>query len=130
MRLRNTRIYLMLFLSGLAPAERVVGQFGVGDVTKGKATAAVIGVTVAGAGVGIAVAYLALHHRGVATGCVTEAGATKAFSTGAAQSYALAGMGPTLTAGERYKLKGRMSGPASARSFRVDAILKRYGACP
>ncbi len=125
--MRTDATFLVFAMLGFISAESLNAQ-AIDPVGKGKATAAVIGVAAAGAGIGIA-AYLILHNRGVSTGCVTEAGGKRTFTTGANESYLLIESAPTLAPARRYKLKGRISGPRGARTFTVDKIMKNYGGC-
>ena len=130
---------LALMLLGLASTENLRGQYisrsqaaGIGiiaPISRGQAVGIIAGIAVAGAGIGIGVTYLILHNRGVTTGCVTETGGRKVLTTGS-NAYSLIETGPALAPGERYKLKGRTSGPSSARVFAVDKMLKDLGRCP
>lgn len=122
-------LFLPLLLLSAVSTENLFAQaqWGVGSVGRGKAIAA--GVAIAGVA-GVGVTYLILHNRGVATGCVTGVGGNQIFTTGSKQSYSLIETGPALTPGERYKVKGRASGPSSARTFTVDKLVKDLGRCP
>ena len=88
----------------------------------------VVGIVVVGAGVGV-VTYLVLHNRGVAVGCIAESGGKKTFVASDQTRYSLLDTGPALPVGERAKLKGHKSGPATAPSFQVEKVLKDYGPC-
>jgi hypothetical protein len=100
--------------------------FGVGNIHQGLAVAAIVGVA-AVAGVGIT--YLVLHNRGVAVGCIAESGGKRTLVGSDKRVYSLLDTGPSLPVGERAKLKGHKSGPASAPSFQVEKVLKDYGHC-
>lgn len=125
---------LVLMLLGLASTKTLQGQSGaasrpVGYISGGQAVGILAGIAITAAGVGIGVTYLVLHNRGITTGCVTETGRRKVLTTGS-KAYSLVETGPALSPGERYKLKGQMSGPSSARIFTVDKMLKDLGSCP
>jgi len=137
--MRTQTLYVVLVLLVLASTENLQGQYisraqaaGIGiiaPISRGQAVGIIAGIAVAGAGIGIGVTYLILHNRGVTTGCVTETGGRKVLTTGS-NAYSLIETGPALAPGERYKLKGRTSGPSSARVFAVDKMLKDLGRCP
>jgi hypothetical protein len=130
---------LVLILLGLASTESLQGQYisrsqeaGIGTIapiSRSQAVGIIAGIAVAGVGIGIGVTYLILHNRGIATGCVTESGGRRVLTTGS-KAYSLIETGPALATGERYKLKGRTSGPSSARIFTVDKTLTDLGSCP
>jgi len=89
----------------------------------------VIGVAVGVAAVmTVGITYVVLHNRGVEVGCVAESGGKRTLLA-AGTLYSLADSGPPLPVGERVKLKGHKSGPASSPSFQVDRVLKDYGPC-
>jgi hypothetical protein len=90
----------------------------------------VVGIVVVGVGLGVGITYLVLHNRGIAVGCITESGGKRILVVSNQKRYSLFNAGPSLPIGERAKLKGRMSGPASAPSFQVEKVLKDYGPCP
>ena len=96
-----------------------------GNIDHGLVVGIIVGVA-AVAGVGIA--YLILHNRGVLVGCIAEAGGRLLADSGK-KVYSLLDTGPSLPTGERAKLKGRKSGPASTPSFQVEKVLKDYGHC-
>ena len=137
--MRTQTLYVVLVLLVLASTENLQGQYisraqaaGIGiiaPISRGQAVGIIAGIAVAGAGIGIGVTYLILHNRGVTTGCVTETGGRKVLTT-VSNAYSLIETGPALAPGERYKLKGRTSGPSSARVFAVDKMLKDLGRCP
>ncbi len=83
-------------------------------------------VVVAAAGVGIT--YYVLH-KGVAEGCVAEAGGEKTLVDSNKKVYSLLNGGPALLVGDRVKLKGHKSGTKSAPSIEVEKVLKVYGPC-
>ena len=89
----------------------------------------VVGIVVVGVGLGVGITYLVLHNRGVAVGCIIESGGKKTFIGSDKKAYSLLDTGPSLPVGERAKLKGHKSGPASAPSFQVEKVLKDYGPC-
>ncbi len=125
---------LVLVLLGLASTKTLQGQSGaasrpVGYISNGQAVGILAGIAITAAGVGIGVTYLALHNRGITTGCVAETGGKKVFTTGSTV-YSLIETGPALATGERYKLKGQKSGPSASRIFTVDKMLKDLGGCP
>jgi hypothetical protein len=102
--------------------------FGVGSIHihEGLVVGAIVGIA-AVAGVGIT--YLVLHNRGVVVGCIAESGGKKTLVDSDKRVYSLLDTGPSLPVGERAKLKGHKSGPASAPSFQVKKVLKDYGHC-
>jgi hypothetical protein len=112
-------------LLGLVSTENLQGQI----FSRGQAVGIVAGIAITGAGIGIGVTYLILHNRGITTGCVAENGGRRVLTTGS-KAYSLIETGPALAPGERYKLKGRTSGPSSGRTFTVDKMLKDLGGCP
>jgi hypothetical protein len=112
-------------LLGLASTENLRGQY----ISRGQAVGILAGIAITGAGIGIGVTYLILHNRGITTGCVAESGGRRVLTAGS-KAYSLIETGPALAPGERYKLKGRTSGPSSARVFTVDKMLKDLGGCP
>lgn len=116
---------LILILLTAASADRVQAQV----PSKGQAAVILGGLLAVGAGVGIGTAYLISHNRGVSTGCVSDSAGRKLFTTDTKQAYALVEQGQLLTVGERFKLKGHKSGPASAPVFTVSRMLKHYGPC-
>lgn len=102
------------------------GNFGVGNIHHGLA----VGVTVgAVAAVGAGITYLVLHNRGVAVGCIAESAGKRTLVGSDKRVYALLDGGPSLPLGERAKLKGHKSGPASLPSFQVVKVIKDYGPC-
>ena len=123
---------LALLLTGLFAPTPANAQstpssgFGVGNIDHGLVVGIIVGVA-AVAGVGIA--YLILHNRGVLVGCIAEAGGKKTLVDSGKKVYSLLDTGPSLPTGERAKLKGRKSGPASTPSFQVERVLKDYGHC-
>ena len=123
--MRMQAAHLVVLLSGLASTKNLQSQI----FSRGQAVGIIAGIAITGAGVGIGVTYLILHNRGITTGCVTENGGRKVLTTGS-KAYSLIETGPALAPGERYKLKGRTSGPSSARVFAVDKMLKDLGRCP
>jgi hypothetical protein len=102
------------------------GNFGVGPIDRGLVIGAIVGIA---AVVGLGVTFLVLHNRGVVVGCIAESGGKMTLVDSDKKVYSLLDAGPSLPVGERAKLKGHKSGPASAPSFQVDKILKDYGHC-
>ncbi len=100
--------------------------FGVGNIHHGLAVGAVVGV-VAVAGVGIT--YFVLHNRGVVEGCLSESGGKRALAGSDKKVYSLPDSGPSLPVGERVRLRGHKTGPASDPTFQVEKVLKDYGHC-
>ena len=123
--MRMQAAYLVLMLLGLVSTENLQGQI----FSRGEAVGIVAGMVITGVGIGIGVTYLSSHNRGITTGCVTETGGRRVLTTGS-KAYSLIETGPALAPGERYKLKGRTSGPSSARVFTVEKMLKDLGGCP
>jgi hypothetical protein len=89
----------------------------------------VAGIAVAGAAVGVGITYLVLHERGVVVGCIAESGGKRTLVGSDKKVYSLLDTGASAPVGERAKLKGHKSGPASAPSFQVDKVLEDYGPC-
>ena len=89
----------------------------------------VAGIAVGGAVVGVGITYLVLHERGIAVGCTAESGGKKTLVGSDKKVYSLLEASPSLPAGERVRLKGHRSGPASSPSFQVEKVLKNYGHC-
>jgi hypothetical protein len=100
--------------------------FGVGNIHQGLAVGVIVGVA---AVAGVGVTYLVLHNRGVAVGCIAESGGKRTLVGSDKKVYSLLDTGPSLPVGERAKLKGHKSGPASAPSFQVEKVLRDYGHC-
>jgi hypothetical protein len=126
------RFGLALLLAGLLAAPPANAQatqnpgFGVGNIHEGLVVGAIVGIA---AVVGVTVTYLVLHNRGIAVGCIVESGGKKTLVASGGKAYTLLDTSQPVPVGERAKLKGHRSGPASAPSFRVDAVLKDYGQC-
>jgi len=78
---------------------------------------------------GVVITYFVLHNRGVVEGCIAESDGKRTLTTSNKRVYSLLEADLSLPVGDRTKLKGHKSGPASAPSFRVDKILKDYGHC-
>ena len=123
---------LALLLAGLLAATPANAQssqnsgFGVGNLHEGLVVGVIVGVAAVAA---VGITYLVLHNRGVVVGCIAESGGKKTLVGSDKKVYSLLDTGPSLPVGERAKLKGHKSGPASAPSFRVDKVLKDYGHC-
>jgi hypothetical protein len=116
-------------LAGLvSPASAESPGYGVGSIDKGLLVGAIVGVA-AVVGAGIAITYVVLHNREVASGCVAESGGKKTLVREDKKVYSLVAIGPSLPVGERVKLKGHKSGPSSAPAFQVERVLKDYGRC-
>lgn len=121
-----------LVLAGLctpAPADAQSSQnpgFGVGNIHQGLAIGVVVG---AAALVGVGITFLVLHNRGVAEGCIAESGGKRTLTGFDKKVYSLLDTGPSLPVGDRVKVKGRRSGPASDPSFQVNKVLKDFGRC-
>ena len=101
--------------------------FQINPVSRGLVVGAIVGVA-AVAGVGIT--FLVLHNRGVVVGCITEADGKRTLVDSNKKVYSLVDTGASPPVGDRAKLKGHKSGPASAPSFEVKKVLKDYGHCP
>ncbi|MGD0617289.1 MAG: hypothetical protein ABSB67_06475 [Bryobacteraceae bacterium] len=126
------RFGLVLLLAGLLaepPANAQASQnhgFGVGNIDEGLVVGAIVGIA---AVVGLGVTYLVLHNRGIAVGCIVESGGKKTLVVSGGKVYTLLDTSQPVPVGERAKLKGHRTGPASAPSFRVDSVQKDYGPC-
>jgi hypothetical protein len=121
-----------LLLAGLytiVPANAQSTQnpgFGVGNIHQGLAIGVAVG---AAAVVGVGITYLVLHNRGIAEGCIAESGGRRTLTGSNKKVYSLLDTGPSLPVGDRIKVKGQRSGPASAPSFQVQKVLKDFGRC-
>ena len=91
------------------------------------AAGAIVGIVVV-AVVGVGITYYVLH-KGVAEGCVAEAGGEKTLVDANKKVYSLLDGGPALPVGDQVKLKGHKSGTKSAPSIQVEKLLKVYGPC-
>jgi hypothetical protein len=100
--------------------------FGVGNIHEGLVVGVIVGVAAAAA---VGITYAVLHNRGIVAGCIVETGGKRTLVGSDKKVYSLLDTGPSLPVGERAKLKGHKSGPASAPSFQVDKVLKDYGHC-
>jgi hypothetical protein len=98
----------------------------VGNIHEGLVVGALVGIA---AVVGVGIAFLVLHNRGVVVGCIAESGGKRTLVLSDKKVYSLVDTGPPLPIGERAKLKGHKSGSAPAPSFRVERVLKDYGRC-
>ncbi len=96
------------------------------NIHEGLAVGAIVG---AAAIVGVGIALLVLHNRGVVVGCIAESGGKRTLVRSDKKVYSLLDAGPSLPMGDRAKLKGHTSGPRSAPSFQVQKVLKDYGRC-
>ena len=127
-----SRFGLVLLLAGLLavpPESAQAAQnqgFGVGNIDEGIVVGVIAGVAVV---VGVGVTYLVMHNRGIAVGCVVESGGKKTLVMSGGKAYTLLDTGQPAPVGERVRLKGHRSSPASAPSFRVDWVRKDYGPC-
>lgn len=120
-------LVLGIFTLTSANAQSSGGGLGtIGPIHKGLVVGVIAGV---GAVAGVGITYLVLHNRGVAVGCIAESGGKRTFVGSDKKVYSLLDTGPSLRVGERAKLKGHKSGPASAPSFQVEKVLKDYGPC-
>jgi hypothetical protein len=115
-----------LFAAASANAQSSQPGFGVGNIHEGLVVGAIAGIAAVAA---VGITFLVLHNRGVAVGCIAESGGKQTLITSDKTVYAISEGGASLTVGDRVKLKGHKSGPASSRSFRVDKVLKDYGHC-
>ncbi len=100
-----------------------LGSFGPSEGLVVGAIAGVAAVTAVG------ITFLVLHNRGIVVGCIAESGGKRTLVTSNQTIYQLSDGGAALPVGDRAKLKGHKSGPASSRSLRVDKVLKDYGHC-
>lgn len=123
---KHIKLALFAGLLTVTPATAQNPGFGVGNIHEGLVVG--IGVGVAAAA-GIGITFLVLHNRGVVEGCVTESGGKRTLVLPDKRVFTLLDGGPSLPAGDRVKLKGHKSGPASVPSFQADKVLKDYGHC-
>jgi hypothetical protein len=129
-----SKVGLALLLAGPfapTPANAQSSQnsgFGVGNIDRGLVVGAIVGIA---AVVGVGITFLVLHNhkRGVVEGCIAESNGKRTLVGSDKKVYSLLDGGPSLPVGERAKLKGHKSGPASAPSFQVEKVLKDYGHC-
>lgn len=95
----------------------------------GYGNGAAIGAGV-GAAAGAGVLFLALHHRGMVTGCVQPADdGLRLVDEKKNKSYLIAPGSIALTAGERVELKGKKATDAGASTFQAKKLVKSLGAC-
>ena len=121
-------LVLGLFVLTSANAQSSGTPFAIAPVSKGLVVGVIVGVVVVGVGAAF-LAYYVLHNRGVAVGCIAEAGGKTTLVLSDKRVYSLLATGPPLPVGERVKLKCHKSGPASAPLFQVEKVLKDYGPC-
>jgi hypothetical protein len=88
-----------------------------------------VGVIAGLVGVAAGMTLREIHNQGIVVGCVADSGATKTVLDSDGVTYSLLEPGPSAPVGRRVKLKGHRSGPSSARSFRVEMVVKDYGQC-
>jgi hypothetical protein len=125
-------LWLALLLADPLAATRANAQsrqnqgFGAGNIHEGLVVGALVGIA---AVVGVGIAFLVLHNRGVVVGCIAESGGKRTLVLSDKKVYSLVDTGPPLPIGERAKLKGHKSGSAPVPSFRVERVLKDYGRC-
>jgi hypothetical protein len=96
------------------------------EIHRGLVTGAIVG---AAGVVGLGIAFIVLHNRGVIVGCIAESGGKKTLVGSGQKVYALLDTSATLPVGERVKLKGHKSGRSSAPTLQVEKVLKDYGPC-
>jgi hypothetical protein len=90
-----------------------------------KANKAAIGAGI-GAGVGAGVLFLALHHRGMYTGCVSPDGKSLVRSDG--KSFQL--LGAELKPGEKFSVKAKKEkDDSSGERLNVIDVKKDHGPC-
>ena len=131
MKLGRGRVILCAGLCAAASANAQSSQnsgFKSGPLgpSQGLVVGAIAGVA---AVVGVGITFLVLHNRGIVVGCVVESGGKRTLVTSGKTVYELSDGGPVLPVGDRVKVKGHRSGPASSRSLRVAKVLKDYGHC-
>ena len=115
-----------LFFASWAKAQSNQNSWGVGNIHEGAAVGVIVG---AAAIVGLTTTYLVMHNRGVAVGCVAQSDGKRIFVDSQGRVYSLVADSQSPPIGERVKLKGHKTGPASARSFQLQKVLKDYGSC-
>ena len=135
-------IFLTFVLSGQAFAQYGGGGGGMGGGTaagspgyippKGgySSSGAAIGAGV-GAAAGAGILYLALHHRGVVTGCVRRADdGLSLIDEKKNRSYSILPGSVDLKPGQLVQLKGKKSNDgAGAQTFQAKKLVKDLGAC-
>jgi hypothetical protein len=95
----------------------------------GYSNGAAIGAGV-GAAAGAGILFLALHHRGMVTGCVQPADdGMRLVEEKKNKSYLIAPGSIALTAGERVELKGKKTTEAGASTFQAKKLVKSLGSC-
>src|SRR5438445_11522435 len=90
-----------------------------------------IGIGVGAAAGGAGVLFLALHHRGVVSGCVQPADdGLRLVDEKNKKSYVLATNALLLKPGQRVQLKGQKSkNDSGAQTFEAKKLVKDLGAC-
>lgn len=132
-------ICLALVLSSQAMAQGYPGGGGTGTGGTGTGgyvppkggygNGAAIGAGV-GAAAGAGVLFLALHHRGMVTGCVQPADdGMRLVDQKNNKSYLIAADSIPLTAGERVTLKGKKSTEGGNTTFQAKKLVKNLGSC-
>lgn len=122
--------FLVVGLSALTPATAQTSppDFGIGKQLGKELTGGVIVGIVVVAAAGVGITYYVLN-KGVAEGCVAEAGGKKTLVDSNKKVYSLLDGGPSVPVGDHVKLKGHKSGTKSAASIQVEKVLKVYGPC-
>jgi hypothetical protein len=120
-----------VFVLGLFALTSVRAQTGPNDPAAGLGKDVALGVIVGIVVVAVAaigITYYVLH-KGVAEGCVAEAGGKRTLVDSNKKVYSLLDGGSALFVGDQVKLKGHKSGPKSAPSIQLEKVLKVYGPC-
>ena len=128
---RKLGILCLALVVGLSTASPAIAQgsgFKLAPIDKGLVVGAIVGVAVVAAAA-VVITYLVIHNHGAVVGCIVESGGKKTLVSSDKRIYSLLDAGPPLPVGERAKLKGHKSGPASAPTFEVEKVLKDYGHC-
>jgi hypothetical protein len=120
---------IYLLCSGSASAQ-YTGTMGTGSPSYGSSGKA-IGIGVGAAAGGAALLYVAMHHHGSVSGCVSESGdAFRLTEDKTGKTYSLLANGADLKAGESVQLSGKKSGePEGTQTFEVKKVLKDRGTC-
>jgi hypothetical protein len=131
-------ICLTTFLAGSALAQ-YGGGMGTGTPgtpgyvppKSGYGSGKAVGIGVGAAAAGAGVLFLALHNRGVVTGCVRQTDdGLRLVDEKKNKSYALESGSVDLKAGDRVELKGKKSsGNGGAEMFEPTKVVKSLGSC-
>jgi hypothetical protein len=116
---------------GMAGATGTPGSPGYVAPSSGYGSGKAIGIGVGAAAGGAGVLFLALHHRGVVSGCVQPADdGLRLVDEKNRKSYVLAANALILKPGQHVELKGQKSkNESGAQTFEAKKLVKDLGTC-